>query len=188
MEKAGSPLRRLLDPALSRLRALDAQLARSARDRFEAHLEASTPPPPRVRAARLEATVSALRPERRPLVEHHWATWCDGCVEEMPLIVQLDRALADRADLVSVSWDRFDDAGSLEATLERVGAQVQKAGLTAPTLVVDAAPDAFFSALGLRFRQIPQTRVLDADGGLLRSYEGALTPADVDAIRALVGA
>jgi thiol-disulfide isomerase/thioredoxin len=177
-----------LRPVLQRVLDLDTRLATSARARFEQHLKQTAPAAPRVRLAGVDAARRALAPERRPLIEHHWATWCDGCVEELPLFVQLDETLGTRADLVTVSWDRFQDAGPADATLTRVGDLLRKVGLTAPTVIIDAEPEALFQALGLNFRQIPQTRVLDADGGVLRAFEGPVSAQDIELIRAIVGA
>ncbi|MCB9681906.1 MAG: TlpA family protein disulfide reductase [Alphaproteobacteria bacterium] len=176
------------DTLRERLVAFDAQLAHDALSRFEARAGV-TLAPVRVRAASLDAVLTALRPEGRPLVEHHWATWCESCLPELPRIEALAARLDGIADVVGVSWDRFDAPDDdLDASVARVADTVAAQRASWPTLVLDATPEAAFAALSLPVRTVPQTRVLDADGGVLKVYTGPLRTSDVEAIATLLAA
>lgn len=169
-----------------RWRTWDADVAQSALAAFEA----------RTGLGRGESVVSvgtaddvarAVAPRGRPVVVHHWATWCAPCLEELDTLRVLIDGVYAAADVVLVNWDRLDttepDVGN---TRETVRAVVQQAGLGVPTWVVDDAPRALFSALRLGSHTVPQTHVIDADGGLLKAYERALSEADVRAIVTLL--
>ncbi len=150
------------------------------------HDEDSEEPGPGTRAVDLEALKAALAPRSRPLLVHHWATWCDPCEEELPLVEQLAQELDGRLELVGVSWDRFQDFGRLQDTVDAVRGFSDAKGLSWPSLVVDADPEALFEALELDFRKVPQTRVIGPDGGLLLRVDGVLSAQDLDNIRGLV--
>lgn len=174
-------------PRLRRaLRDLDQRIARDALEEFEAHHGLQLTPK-RASPGDLAQVRRALTPEGRPLVEHHWATWCAPCVEEAPRIEALHQALGDRVDVVGVSWDRFsDDGAGMDATLGQVDAFHDDHGLTWPSIVVDATPDAFFDAIDPPARTVPCTRVLDVDGAVLTSFDGPLDDADVERLVALL--
>ena len=52
----------------------------------------------------------------------------------------------------------------------------------------DDTPATLFEAMHIKQHTVPQTHVLDADGGLLKSYHRALTNDDVRAILNLLSA
>ena len=130
----------------------------------------------------------ALRPRGRPLIVHHWATWCASCDEELPLIEALADALSNRADVLGLSWELFDARGGPERAVEAVRARAEALGLSWPTLVFDGEPEALFRALDMDFQQIPQTWVLSADGACLEALYRPLDGADLERIQALLGA
>ncbi len=172
----------ILDSLQQRLSRFDAALARTALDQFESR-ENHKARPSRTVPVSLEELQTALKPEGRPVVEHHWASWCTGCLEELPLVRQLAADLGDSADVVTVSWDRFQDDRELQATLDDVARHMQGEP-SVPSLVFTGESDALFAALNLTSHQVPQTRVLDADGGVLRVFHG---PLDADDVRVLEG-
>jgi peroxiredoxin len=53
-------------------------------------------------------SLKALR--GRPVLLNFWATWCPPCVEEMPSVEDLARAVGDRAVVLAVSVDEDWDA------------------------------------------------------------------------------
>ncbi|MCP4809761.1 MAG: TlpA family protein disulfide reductase [Proteobacteria bacterium] len=122
----------------------------------------------------------------RPLIVHHWATWCEPCDEELPLVQSLYQDIGERADVVGVSWDRFQDGGAVPRTVARVVAHKVRFGLTWRSLLATDEPDDFFEELGLDFQQIPQTLVFGADGDLVEHIQGAMDPATRDRVRDLV--
>jgi thiol-disulfide isomerase/thioredoxin len=174
-----SPLSRVLERAREAFAAWDAAYAKQSLDRFEARR------PPPLPAAAFAADTPMLRTHVRAAgkakVVHHWATWCDACVAELPLVWDLVERLGDGVDVVGVSWDTFQGEDPTDAVVKRVSDTL--ADISLPTAVYTGTPDALFDALHLTFRQIPQTQVLDPDGGLLRSFDG---PLDDDDIRQLV--
>lgn len=134
-----------------------------------------------------QVVASASVPSGRPLIVHHWATWCEPCDEELPLVEALYQDVRERADLVGVSWDRFQDGGAVEKTVARVTGHKESMGLSWPSLLVTDDPDDFFDELGLDFQQIPQTLVFDTDGALIEHVRGALDDAALARLRILFG-
>ncbi len=131
--------------------------------------------PEEARPASLAELRAALGPGRRLRVVNHWATWCDPCVEEIPLLVALHLQLEDRADFLGISWERFDDDRPLPQLAERVADFASVRAVRFPSLLVTDPPERFFEALGIRWQKIPQTWVIAPDGSVLWRAEGALT-------------
>jgi cytochrome c biogenesis protein CcmG, thiol:disulfide interchange protein DsbE len=110
--------------------------------------------------------LAALR--GRPLVVNFWATWCEPCVREFPLLRQ---AAADhRADRLVVlgvlTGDRPDAAREF----------VRRHGATWPVGIdTTARTAAAWGAVGL-----PQTFFVRPDGTLASHQLGELTPAGLD--------
>jgi thiol-disulfide isomerase/thioredoxin len=136
--------------------------------------------------AQLQATLAA---DPRPKVLHHWATWCDACVEELPRVDGLVARLGDSALVVGVSWELFERFGKDEfAVLKDLTHFVAEQSLAMPTLVFRGEPDQLFQALSLGFEQIPQTRILDAGGQQLHAFEGPMAEVDLDRAAEFVAA
>lgn len=125
-------------------------------------------------------------PRRR--VVNHWATWCVPCVDELPLLIDLARRYQDRVDFLGVSWDLFDPRGEDDDIVEHVARFADGNGVIWPSVLVTASPESFFSALGLSFRQVPQTWIIDSDGRELARFDGVLTPERVAEIGRLLDA
>jgi len=103
----------------------------------------------------------------RVLLVNLWATWCAPCVREMPSLDRLQRRLGDRLSVLAISEDR--GAGHV------VEPFLAKLGLERLTVYLDpgsAAQQAF------AVRGLPTTFLIDRDGRILASLEGA---ADWDA-------
>ena len=118
-------------------------------------------------------------------VVNHWATWCDPCVEELPLLAELAGRLPGRAGEVGVSWDLFE-GGRPDRVVERVTAFSRAHGLSYPSALVSDAPEEFFDALKIGFRQIPQTWVVRPGGEVVYRVEGILTEETVEKIMEVV--
>lgn len=154
--------------------------------RFEDHSGRSRAPDG-ARAVDVRGLIASVQPRDRPLVEHHWATWCAGCVDEMAVIEALRAELTPAVDLVAVSWDRFEDrARPVSDTVAHVGRVAAAHGLKAFIPVIDAEPGEVFEALRLDVHQIPQTRLRDRDGGVLRVWAGPVDAAVRDELRRLL--
>lgn len=117
----------------------------------------------------------ALGPGGRLRVVNHWATWCEPCVSEIPLLVAVHLQVEDKAEMLGVSWERFDDDRDLGVVAEHVADFASVRAVRYRSLLVTDPPERFFQALGLRWQKIPQTWVISPQGEVLRRYEGELT-------------
>ncbi len=112
-----------------------------------------------------------------PRIVNHWATWCDPCIEELPLL----EALHVRTGAVlGVSWDRFEDAASAAAVAQKVAAFSAGQGITYPSILVTDPPERFFAALDVTWERIPQTWLLDRSGAVVHRVEGVLAQETID--------
>jgi hypothetical protein len=186
---AATWLRALGRRAVEQLKTWDTGFARRALRDFERAYGLDLRAP-RVVLADVPTVRRALVPEDRPLIEHHWSTRAPASVDGLARIEALSERVHERADVVGVVWDlvEHDDPtrspGAVRHRVEEVCADHRAAW---PNLVVDGRRDALIEALRLPDAPLPITRVLDADGGVLRTFPGPLTEADVDAVLALVG-
>ena len=140
----------------------------------------------RCRIVSLEGVLTAVRPQGRPLILHHWATWCEPCEEELPRIEGLGRAVSERADLLGISWDLFEDGGPEEEVAKKVETFAAQLGLSWDNVLVSAPPEQLFEALGLDHQKIPQTVVLGADGQVLHHARGPMDEAQISRVYALL--
>jgi thiol-disulfide isomerase/thioredoxin len=96
-----------------------------------------------------------------------WATWCSPCREEFPDLLHVARELAPkglRLVLVSVDFE-----GTEKATTEFLTSQ----GVDFPTFVRTGKDEAFVDGLEPQWSgAIPATFLYDADGKLVRFWEG----------------
>lgn len=133
--------------------------------------------PEECQPADLDRLVAALGPGPRPRVVNHWATWCEPCVEEIPLLVAVHLQVEDRADFLGVCWELFDDQGDPAEVASRVADFASARAVRYPSLLVTAQPEAMFERLGLRSRKIPQTWLVAPDGQIVWRLEGVLDEA-----------
>ncbi len=114
------------------------------------------------------ATLSALR--GHPDLVNVWATWCEPCRHELPVLAVVQKKNRDRGlRVVALSVDR-------EATRDKIAAL---AGRLAPGLEVWHDPqDSAASALGVAM--VPTTLLFDAAGVLRWRREGAVVDGDKD--------
>lgn len=118
---------------------------------------------------------------------NHWATWCDPCIEELPVLAMLHDLLGERVAFLGVSWDLFEGGGDPASTAREVAAFAVEQGIVYPSVLVNAAPEDFFAALDLRdFQKIPQTWVIDDAGRVLRRLEGVLDVAGAEDLAAFL--
>lgn len=122
-----------------------------------------------------------LGPASQTRIVNHWATWCDPCIEELPVLVDLHRRLGGNVELLGVSWDLFE-GGTIAATAEKVSAFANEHGLTWDTALVTTPPESFFGALDIDWKRIPQTWIIDPSGRIVRRIEGVLDAGAADAL------
>jgi cytochrome c biogenesis protein CcmG, thiol:disulfide interchange protein DsbE len=135
---------------------------------------------PPLRLPTLDGGVVDLASFRGKLVVlNFWATWCPPCVEEMPSLEKLHRALGP-VGLVVIGV-------SVDENEETLRAFLQKVGVTFPTLRDPGGrgPTAAYNTTGY-----PETFVVDPQGMLVDKYIGPAewaTPAAIDHFRELLG-
>ena len=124
-------------------------------------LTEGTPAPP-LRLPALQGGEVALESYRgRVVLVNFWATWCPPCVEEMPSLERLHRALGGEGLVVlGVSVDQ--DGAALESF-------VRRAGVTFPML---RDPGGRGPTAAWRTTGYPETFVLDGTGKIVRKIVG----------------
>jgi thiol-disulfide isomerase/thioredoxin len=102
----------------------------------------------------------------RPVVINFWATWCQPCKQEMPLLQQYVRKYPDRFALIGVDFQ--EEAGVVQPFVESLG-------LTFPILLdkTGIAADLYF------VRNFPTTFFVDAGGVLRAQHVGQLSDDDL---------
>ncbi len=144
---------------------------------------ASSPPgpgqaPPLCEPGDLNRIRAAMLPRGLPVVVNHWATWCEPCTAELPLLVEMANTLKGRGRVLGISWDLFDSDGDVARTTRLVEDFARKAGLPYPTILFTGTPEELFAGLSLDSEFVPQTIVLDLGGEVLWRHLGELiTPA-----------
>jgi thiol-disulfide isomerase/thioredoxin len=107
------------------------------------------------------------RPGASAVLVNVWATWCSPCREEFPDLLHVARELEPKGlRLVLVS---VDFAGAEEATTKFLTSQ----GVDFPTFVRAGKDETFVNGLEPQWSgAIPATFLYDADGKLVRFWEG----------------
>lgn len=136
--------------------------------------------------AELAEVRRACTPRGRPLLINHWATWCEGCVAELPLLVEVHHRWAEHLDFLGVSWDRFQPRGTPASTVRDVQRMAMGYGVTWKNLVFDGAPEALFEGLSMAVHTVPQTLLLDPGGAVIWSADMPLEPGDVATLEAAI--
>jgi len=116
------------------------------------------------------------------LLVHHWATWCDGCMEELDDIQQFVGSLQEEEIATyAVSWELFN--GTPPQNALPVVQHVHDAHkLSFSSHIVKGNPDDLFAILKLEEQQIPQTCIYK-DGKPLFSHLGILGKEQQEEIR-----
>lgn len=102
------------------------------------------------------------------VVVNFFASWCEPCSEEAPLLNRLQRRLAGRGTIVGVAWnDATDDSRDF----------VRSHDIAYP--VMRDVDGAFAKAYGVK--GMPETFVLDAHGRIVALQRSQLTPRWIEA-------
>jgi cytochrome c biogenesis protein CcmG/thiol:disulfide interchange protein DsbE len=104
----------------------------------------------------------------RPVVLNFWATWCQPCIAEHPVLVASARRYADRVHFVGVIYQ--DEADLIRRFTERRGSW-------GPSLVDPA------SEVALRYGVYgaPETFFIDGEGVVRRKVTGPMGPGMIEA-------
>ena len=107
------------------------------------------------------------------LVINFWATWCPPCREEMPLLVDIQKAYESRG--VQVIGIAVDDPGMV-----RDFADVY--AINFPILIGSTDAIKLANRLGNRFDSLPFTAVFDTTGETVYVQAGRLTRARLEGV------
>jgi thiol-disulfide isomerase/thioredoxin len=112
----------------------------------------------------------------RPLIVNFWATWCEPCRREIPLLKTLRREhAADRLEIVGIAVDYADD----------VRKYAQTHGIDYPVLVGDQGGLAAVSAFGVD-TVLPFSVFADREGRVVTLKVGELHPEEAELILARI--
>lgn len=109
------------------------------------------------------ATIDVSQFRGKPVVINFWATWCQPCYEEHPVLVANARALQPDVQFVGVV---FQDQES------KIMDFLRQRGSAYPTLVDQAGKTAIAYGVG----GVPETFFLDRTGKVVAKFEGAIDP------------
>ncbi|MDH3402316.1 MAG: redoxin domain-containing protein [Acidobacteriota bacterium] len=112
-------------------------------------------------------TVSLAALRGKPVVLNFWATWCQPCIAEHPVLIRAAERWAGRAHFLGVIY--HDEESAIERFLERRGAW-------GPTLV---DPD---SRVAIRYGVYgaPETFIIDVEGIVREKVAGAMSPSQLE--------
>ena len=125
---------------------------------------------PEFRLAGLDGRPASLSDYRgRAVLVDFWATWCDTCQEELPVLIKLyQKYRGERFELLAVS---VDEGGS--ALVSRFARAV---GLPYPVLLAD-----YSTVQSYEISPIPVKFLIDQNGIIYRKYLGPVDPAELGA-------
>ena len=98
----------------------------------------------------------------------HWATWCEGCLEELPIIEDLIQVLQElpeqiEVDVFGVSWDNFMFQNMKQAKKEVEGFYEEQ-NPSFSTGIISESDEDFFSFFALSNKTIPQVWLINPNG------------------------
>jgi len=112
--------------------------------------------------------------EGRALLVNFWATWCQPCIREMPLLDRIHDEHAQRLRVVGIAVDDPDRVAEFVATL----------GIDYPILIGTDEVHALPARFGNRGGMLPYSVLVDADGIVRWHYLGEL---DRERLNAAIG-
>jgi thiol-disulfide isomerase/thioredoxin len=98
----------------------------------------------------------------------HWATWCEGCIEELPILEDLIQVLDELPqkkdiDIYGISWDNFM-FHNIKQAKEEVENFYNNQMIPFPTGILSDTDEEFFSFFSLSQKKIPQVWLIDHKG------------------------
>lgn len=117
------------------------------------------------------------------LLVHHFATWCEPCKDEIPILKEEFAALAE-LDFVSVaiSWDLFMAPVPPEYAMKECQAFLKRREMEFDHLLIyTGTPEPLFKSQGITAGTVPFTDVRGSDGAIVAKFP---TPILEDADRA----
>ena len=123
----------------------------------------------RLSAGAVRAKIKGLK---GPALINHWASWCEGCVDELPQLSDLHAKYGSDVEFLGVSWESFQF--ERDDVLSHVASFSRQHGANWPSVVVDDAPNRLFEALEMTVHTIPQIWVLNGSGDVVYRLEEVL--------------
>lgn len=111
-------------------------------------------------------TIDLAELKGKPVVLNFWATWCNPCWEEHPVLVANARRLEPQVQFLGVV---FQD------TEEKILSFLQQRGSGYPTVVDDKGKTAIAYGIG----GVPETYFLDKNGVIVAKFNGPMTTDDL---------
>jgi thiol-disulfide isomerase/thioredoxin len=103
-------------------------------------------------------TLAELKARDKIVVVDLWATWCSGCVQEMPTFAKLQAAFPDRIMIVPISMDLPKDREKARAFMARFPQLPFYQNTT------DHWPPAITTALEPKIKSLPDALIYDRNG------------------------
>lgn len=130
-------------------------------------LAQALPTPPVITAAQLEARISP--PRAKLLVVNVWASWCEPCREEWPLLGEfVERYRAHGLELIAISMDAPEDSAQLAEFLDTHATPFPVFWWQGTRSALESVlADAWISGL-------PTTLVMDAKGEVILTIDGMI--------------
>jgi thiol-disulfide isomerase/thioredoxin len=121
-----------------------------------------------------ELRAAMKRHRGRVLVLHLWATWCEPCMQELPLVGELAReAPAEGVDVLSISLD--DSTARSAQVVARVLEERGSAAMSRTIVRMDD-PDALINSIDPHWQgDIPAFFAYDRKGRLRHAQVGEMT-------------
>ncbi len=142
----------------------------------------------------LEAALRAAA-AAAPLVIHHFATWCDPCAEELPLLkAEFDALRPLGVGFVAISWDLFMSGDPPAVAVRSCIDFLARAGIAFDQLFVfTGSPPELFESQRIEHGTVPCTEVRARGGAVVASFphplfEDAERAAFVAAVRSAASA
>ena len=117
-------------------------------------------------------------------VVNYWATWCAPCVEELPLLVELQEAIGVD-NILGISWDLFQ-GGELSKICSDVERMKSRFGIQYPSMLVIETPEQFFDHFEVEPQTVPQTIVFSDNFEKLYHCKTVLKREDLETIIGLL--
>jgi cytochrome c biogenesis protein CcmG, thiol:disulfide interchange protein DsbE len=114
-----------------------------------------------------QAIIDVSQFRGKPVIVNFWATWCNPCWEEQPVLVANARVLQPNVQFLGVVF-QDEESKILDFLAQR--------GSGYPTVVDKAGKTAIAYGVG----GVPETFFLDANGVIVAKYVGPMTSDDIE--------